>query len=152
MDAALPTPHLWSNLSTGMNVATLLLLLVGYVAIKRRKIVQHKRAMTAVLVCSALFLSAYLYGHALHGSTRYPVHDWSYTLYLLILVPHSLLAIAILPFILRGVWLIGRNRPDAHARLMRRVWPVWIYISGTGILVYLMLYVVPRLRDVPHSP
>jgi len=148
MDPALPTPHFWTNVSTSMNVATTVLLLVGYVAIKRISIPQHKATMIAALVSSALFLAAYLYAHSINGSTHYPVHDWTYVLYLLILIPHSLLAVLILPFIFWGVWLIAHNRREAHARLMRRVWPVWIYISLTGILVYLMLYALPRVRQM----
>ena len=136
----LPVPHLWSNVSVAMNVVGTILLITGFVAIKRRRIAAHKAAMIATLVCSILFLAAYLYGHAVHGSTHYPVHDWTYVVYLLILVPHSILAVLILPFILRGLWLIGTKRPKAHARLMRRVFPVWLYISLTGIMVYLMLY------------
>ncbi len=142
-----PTPHIWSTLSVIMNCSAAVLLVVGYVAVKKKRITQHRRAMTGVLICSALFLVAYLYGHATQGSTLYPVHDWSYKLYLLILIPHTILAMLIWPFIARGLWLILRKQDNAaHARLMRRVWPVWIYISITGILVYFMLYIFPHMR------
>lgn len=80
---------------------------------------RHRRIMLGALATSAAFLAVYLTHHALSGSTHYPFRDWTYTAYLLILIPHSILAGLMVPFILRGVWLAWQARFDAHKRLMR---------------------------------
>lgn len=144
--AELPHPAFWSNLTVLLNAASVVLLSAGYAAIRRGNRDRHRRLMLGAVATSALFLAAYVCHHALHGSTRYPYHDWTRTLYLLILVPHTVLAMVILPFILRGLWLALRGNFDRHAPLMRRVWPVWLYVSLSGVAVYLMLYVYPLIR------
>ena len=148
MQEMLPSPSLGPNLTVALNGLSLVFLLAGYRAVRLRRVVMHKRLMIGALAASVAFLAAYLTHHALHGSTRYPFEDWTRTLYLAVLIPHSLLAALIVPFVLRGVWLAWRERFEAHARLMRRVWPVWIYVSATGILVYLMLYIFPHWREI----
>lgn len=142
----LPVPTLGPNLTATLNALSTLLLIVGWVAIRRKHSRGHKRFMLGALTTSALFLVVYLTHHAISGSTRYPFRDWTYTLYLLVLIPHTVLATAILPFVLRGVWLAWRERFDRHARLMRWVWPAWLYVSVTGIVVYGMLYWWPHWR------
>lgn len=142
----LPAPSLGPNLTAALNTLSTLLLIAGWVAIRRKHRIAHQRAMLAALTASALFLVVYLTHHAISGSTRYPFRDWTYTVYLVVLIPHTILATAILPFVLRGVWLAWRGRFDRHARLMRWVWPVWLYVSFTGILVYVMLYWWPHWR------
>lgn len=129
-----------------LNAISTLLLIAGYAAIRRGRRTWHIRIMLGALVSSALFLAVYLYGHSLNGSTRYPFRDWTYGLYLLVLIPHIILATLMVPFILRGVYLGGRQWFDRHARLMRYVWPVWLYVSVTGILIYVMLYILPGWR------
>ena len=145
----LPAPTLGPVLTVSLNALSTLLLVAGYVAVRRRRITFHKWAMTSALASSAAFLAVYLGHHYLHGSTRYPFRDWTYVIYLVILLPHIVLAALMVPFIVRGVWLAWAARFDAHARLMRRVWPVWVYVSLTGVAVYLMLYVMPRWRGLP---
>jgi len=142
----LPVAGLGPQLTVTLNTISTVLLLAGYRAIKARRIVLHRRIMLGALASSAAFLAVYLTHHAINGSTHYPFHDWSYGLYLAILIPHSILAAAIVPFILRGVWLAWHDRFDRHARLMRWVWPLWLYVSVTGVVVFLMLYVYPHWR------
>ena len=144
----LPSPSLGPNLTVSLNALSTILLLTGYVAIRWKKITFHKWTMTSALVSSTAFLAVYLGHHYLHGSTAYPFRDWSYAVYLAILVPHIILATLMVPFIIRGVWLAWTERFDLHARLMRKVWPVWLYVSLTGVVVYLMLYILPRWRDL----
>ncbi len=142
----LPSATWGPNLTVALNALSTCFLLVGWWAIRRRHIAAHRRAMLAALTASALFLAVYLTHHYLSGSTRYPFQDWTRTLYLWILVPHTILATAILPFVLRGVWLAWRENFTAHARLMRWVWPLWLYVSISGITVYVMLYHYPHWR------
>ena len=139
-----PTPSLGPNLTVSLNALSTILLIAGYIAIRYKRIALHKWAMTSALVSSTAFLAIYLCHHYLNGSTRYPLRDWTYWVYLLILIPHIILATLMVPFIIRGVWLAWMERYDVHARLMRKVWPVWGYVSVTGVVVYLMLYVFPR--------
>ncbi|MDA0989807.1 MAG: DUF420 domain-containing protein [Verrucomicrobia bacterium] len=146
MPTPLPSPALGPCLTVTCNGLSLVCLLLGYFAIRQRRITVHKRYMVTALVFSCAFLIIYLTHHALHGSTHYPFRDWTYAVYLIVLIPHSLIAALIVPFAVRGVWLAWRERYDAHARLMRRVWPVWIYVSATGVLVFLMLYIFPHWR------
>ncbi len=150
MVGSIPEPSWGPNITVSLNALSTVLLVSGYVAIRRGNREAHKRIMVGALISSAAFLCVYLLHHGLHGSTHYPFKDWSYTLYLVILVPHMIIAALIVPFILRGVWLAWKERFDGHARVMRFVWPVWLYVAITGILVYLMLYIYPRFVIVPQ--
>jgi uncharacterized membrane protein YozB (DUF420 family) len=129
-----------------LNALSGILLFAGYRAVRRGQHDLHKRLMLGALAASALFLAVYVLYHALHGSRPYPYHDWTRPLYFSILIPHVILAAAIAPFIAWGVTRALRGRFAAHARLMRRVFPVWMYVSVTGVAVYLMLYTQPLLR------
>lgn len=96
--------------------------------------------MTAALVTSGLFFVSYTVYHANVGSVPYPHHDWTRPLYFTILLPHVLLAAGMVPFILIGVSRALAGRLDAHRSMMRRVWPVWMFVSVSGVVIYLMLY------------
>jgi uncharacterized membrane protein YozB (DUF420 family) len=96
--------------------------------------------MIAALSVSALFLTCYLIYHAEVGSVPYPYHDWTRPLYFAILVPHVILAVLMVPFILITVWLAWRERFSTHRRLAKFVWPVWLFVSISGVVIYLMLY------------
>jgi putative membrane protein len=122
------------------NLLSALLLLLGRRAIKGGKPERHQRLMVAALTSSALFLIGYLIYHAEVGSVPYPHHDWSRPVYLAILIPHSILAALMVPFILMAVWYAFRGRFDRHVRIVRWLWPVWMFVSVTGVIVYLMLY------------
>ena len=144
MTAVTPQASALATTTVVLNGISTALLIWGYRAIRRSNRELHKRVMIGALVASTAFLSVYLYNHYLHGSTRYPLHDWTYGVYLFVLIPHILLAALMVPFIIRGVYLVWHREFARHARLMRWVWPVWLYVSVTGILVYLMLYHLPR--------
>lgn len=134
------------SLTVTLNATSVVLLIIGYRAIRRRNILRHRRVMLSALTSSAAFLTIYVIHHALHGSTPYPFDDWTRPLYLLILIPHIILATAMVPFIIAGVSLALMGKFAPHARLMRWVFPVWTYVSVTGVLVYLMLYIQPLCR------
>jgi len=97
--------------------------------------------MSMALLCSAIFLTCYLFYHYHVGSVPYTKHDWTRPLYFTILIPHVILAALMTPFIGIGVYYAIKKNFKKHKRLMRWVWPVWMYVSVTGVIVYLMLYV-----------
>ena len=117
-------------------------LLAGWIAIKRtHNSARHRNLMLGTLFLSALFLSSYLYYHAGVGSVPYRGTGLLRPLYFAILIPHIILAGLMVPFILLAVWFAFQKRYRTHARITRWLWPVWMYVSVTGVLVYLMLYV-----------
>ena len=133
----------WGNLATVnafLNALSAGLLLAGYINIKRGRRQAHKRIMLMALTSSALFLLSYLIYHSQVGSVPYQHHDWTRTLYLVILIPHSILAAVMVPFILLAVWHALKGRFDRHTRITRILWPVWMFVSISGVAVYIMLY------------
>ncbi len=98
--------------------------------------------MLTALTTAALFLISYLIYHYNVGSVKYPYHDWTRPLYFVILISHTILAAAMVPFIIAAVTFALKGKFDRHKRLVRWLWPAWIYVSLTGIVVYAMLYVV----------
>lgn len=123
-----------------LNLTSAVLLFAGRVMIKRGRQETHKKVMLAALASSALFLTSYLIYHAIVGSVSYSHYDWTRTLYFAILIPHSFFAAVMVPFIIAAVWLALRGNFDTHRRIVRWIWPVWIFVSLSGIVVYVMLY------------
>ncbi len=96
------------------------------------------------LIASAAFLTCYIYYHATSpGITRFEAEGLWRPLYFTILLTHTVLAAAIVPFVIAAVWFAFRQQFVRHTRITRRLWPVWIYVSVTGVLIYLLLYVYP---------
>ena len=124
-----------------LNGLAFVLLLAGVTAIKagRRKL--HERLMLAAVATSAAFLTCYLYHHWHAGSKKFLGTGWAKTAYYLILFPHIVLAVLMLPPIFRTLYLARRQRFEEHKAIARWTLPVWLYVSLTGVLVYLMLYV-----------
>ncbi len=128
------------SLNAALNSVAALLLLAGYRAIRRGHQDLHKKIMLGALATSAAFLVSYLIYHAEVGSVPYPRHDWTRPLYFAILVPHVILAGGMVPFIFLAVWHAFRGNFRKHTRLTRWVWPVWLFVSVTGVVIYVMLY------------
>ena len=123
-----------------LNGASAALLLAGYGLIRTGRRVAHRRAMTAAFACSILFLVSYLVYHFEVGSVKFRGTGSVRTVYLSILLTHTLLA-ATVPFLaVVTLSLALRGRLDAHRRLARVTLPVWLYVSVTGVVIYLMLY------------
>ena len=142
--------EIFSRAVAGLNAAATALLLLGYSRIRRGDREGHGRAMAGAVLASALFLAVYLASKAnlwlAHGITnvRYLPPDgsaWASLgwLYYLILIPHVILAILVTPFVIRAVWLARQGRLDDHRRLVRWVFPVWLYVSVTGIVVWVFM-------------
>lgn len=127
-------------INAGLNFLSMILLLSGYLLIKRGSRQLHKRVMLSALILSTIFLVSYLIYHSRVGSVAYPYQDWTRLIYYTILIPHIILAAVMVPGILVAVWYALSERFDNHKRLVRWVWPVWIYVSISGVVIYLMLY------------
>jgi len=120
-----------------------LLLTTGFFFIKNGRREAHRWCMIGALLCSALFLVLYLYYHYQVGSVRFQGTGPVRTLYLSILLTHTVLATVMLPFIGRAVWKAAREDFEGHRRAAKWAWPMWIYVSVTGVIVYSMLYLGP---------
>jgi len=123
-----------------LNLLSTIFLVMGYIYIKRDAREKHRRMMILALISSGIFLLFYLIYHAQVGSVPYPYHDWTRPVYFIILIPHIILAALMSPFILAAVFFALKQRFEQHKRLVRWVWPVWIYVSISGFTIYLMLY------------
>jgi putative membrane protein len=115
-------------------------LLVAYRAIRRLEIEKHRRWMLAAATTSAIFLVSYLAYHARVGSVRFAGAGTARTVYFAILGSHTVLAMVVLPLVLRTLYLGLKRRDDRHRRIARWTFPVWLYVSVTGVIVYAMLY------------
>ncbi len=127
-------------LNAALNSVATVLLVMGHLFVRHGRIDRHRLCMGAALIVSALFLASYVVYHVQAGSVRFTAGGWPRAAYYAILLTHVPLAAAILPLALitaaRGI----RGRIGAHVRLARWTWPLWLYVSVTGVLVYLMLY------------
>lgn len=115
-------------------------LATGFVFILRRRLTAHRNAMLTAFVFSSLFLVSYILNHYLHGDTRYPVGAAYRTPYLLMLASHVLLSVVALPLVLLTFFLSLSGRFAIHKKVARWTFPLWFYVSVTGVLVYLWLH------------
>jgi len=127
------------NLNALLNGLAAVALGVGFYFIKAKRIAAHRASMMTAFVFSSLFLVCYIVNHALHGDTRYPVHDAIYRIYIPLLISHIVLATVALPVVLITFYLSLSGRIPAHRRLARITLPLWLYVSVTGVIVRLML-------------
>ncbi|HEY1806237.1 MAG TPA: DUF420 domain-containing protein [Terracidiphilus sp.] len=114
-------------------------LLIGYTFIRAHKIRQHRASMITAFAFSTLFLVGYIAHHALHGDVRYPVHADFRTFYLWLLASHIILATVALPMILVTFFFSLSGRIPQHRRIARWTFPIWLYVSVTGVITYAML-------------
>jgi len=127
-------------INASLNGASTVLLLVGRWFISQRRIAAHRATMITAVVTSALFLTSYLYYHAHVGSVHFQGTGWSRPLYFTLLISHVLLAIVIVPMVIITLTRALRERFDRHRAIARWTFPLWLYVSVTGVLVYFMLY------------
>jgi uncharacterized membrane protein YozB (DUF420 family) len=123
-----------------LNGTSAVLLLVGRNFIKRGRKAAHRAVMLTALVTSSLFLISYLYYHAHVGSVRFQGQGWSRPVYFSILVSHTILAAAIVPLVIITLSRALRERFDRHRAIARWTFPLWLYVSVTGVVIYFMLY------------
>ena len=122
------------------NGTSAVLLAVGYVLIRQRRIAAHRTCMLLALVTSAAFLASYLTYHYHVGSVAYRGAGWTRPVYFTILITHTILAVAVVPLALVTVTRALRERFDRHVRNGRLTLPIRFYVSVTGVVIYLMLY------------
>lgn len=127
-------------LNAVLNAASALLLIAGYVNIRRRAIPAHRACMLAAVTTSVLFLASYLLYHAQVGSVPYRGSGWIRGVYFTILITHTILAAAIVPLVAITLVRALRARFERHAAIARWTLPIWMYVSITGVVIYLMLY------------
>ena len=123
-----------------LNALATVLLVSGWLLISQGKVEQHRRCMLAAFATSALFLASYLVYHFNVGSVAFTGQGSLRILYFTILISHIILAIVILPMVLITLVRALRTQFDAHRRIARWTLPLWLYVSITGVIVYVMLY------------
>lgn len=127
-------------LNASLNATCAALLVTGWVLIKTGRREAHRWAMVGAFLCSAVFLACYLWYHFHAGSVRFQKTGPIRTVYFTILLTHTVLATAVLPVILRTLFLAAKGRYEEHRAIARFAFPIWLYVSVTGVTVYWMLY------------
>jgi uncharacterized membrane protein YozB (DUF420 family) len=128
------------HLNAVLNATSGVLLSTGFFFIRRRQIKAHLTCMLAALAASVVFLVSYLVYHAHHGTTRFAGQGLARPVYFFILTTHTTLAVVIVPLIIITLSRALRADYGRHMRIARWTFPLWLYVSVTGVLVYLMLY------------
>ena len=128
------------TLNAILNSTSAIFLLAGYRYIRAKKVQQHRRCMVIAFVCSLLFLASYLTYHALTGSKHFPGTGIARSIYFSILISHTILAAAVPPLAIISLYRAWKGQFDKHRRIARWSFPIWLYVSITGVLVYWMLY------------
>jgi putative membrane protein len=137
--AGAPDLHFLPPLNAGLNATAATLLVAGRVAIARRRPDVHRVLMVAAFAASALFLAGYLAYHAVHAETKFGGEGLLRTAYLGLLASHVLLSIPVVPMALLAFYFAWRRDFRRHTRVTRVLHPVWLYVSATGVVVYLLL-------------
>ena len=127
-----------------LNATSAILLVAGFCCIRAKHATAHMCFMLSACGVSALFLASYLIYHAHVGSVRFLGTGWIRPLYFSILISHTLLAVAIIPLAIRTLFLARRQRFAEHLAIAHWTLPLWLYVSVTGVIVYWMLYRMPR--------
>lgn len=123
-----------------LNATSAVLLLLAYGAIRAHDVERHRKLMLSAAAVSTVFLVCYVVYHARVGSVRFTGQGPVRTLYFAILISHTLLAVAIVPLVLRTLFLGLKGRVPQHRRIARWTFPLWLYVSITGVVIYAMLY------------
>jgi uncharacterized membrane protein YozB (DUF420 family) len=134
------TLHDLPAINASLNATSCVFLVTGYVLIRARRIAQHRACMLAALTTSALFLICYIVYHAQVGSVRFPRYGFVRPVYFTILITHVTLAVTVLPLAIITAARGLRSDYVRHKRIARWTFPIWLYVSVTGVLVYVLLY------------
>jgi uncharacterized membrane protein YozB (DUF420 family) len=123
-----------------LNGLSAVLLGAGFYFIRNKNIAAHRKCMVSAVVTSTLFLACYLTYHAKSGRTVFKEPAWFRPIYLTLLTSHTILAAVIVPMVIITLSRALRERFEAHRRIARWTWPLWMYVSVTGVIIYLLLY------------
>ncbi|HUS18608.1 MAG TPA: DUF420 domain-containing protein [Terriglobales bacterium] len=136
-------PSIFPAINASLNATSAVLIVIGRVLIGKKRVAAHRRVMIGAVCTSALFLCSYLYYHLVVAGgavTRFQGEGWIRTLYFAVLLSHTVLAVLIVPMVLVTLARGLRGNFDKHRRIARWTFPVWLYVSVTGVVVYFMLY------------
>jgi len=134
-------------INAALNLTCFIFLVMGRVAIARGDVPLHRKRMLGAFTASSVFLVSYIIRFATTGAHKYPGAGWDKTIYLCTLLSHMVLAVVLVPLVIGALKLALGGKFEKHKRLVRFTWPIWMYVSVTGVLVYLMLY---HLAPVLH--
>ena len=134
------TVHDLPALNAALNAVAATLLVTGHAFVRRGEIARHRACMLSAFLVSVAFLASYVAYHAQAGSVRFTEPGWPRVVYFAVLATHVPLAALIVPLALVTLWRALRGQFARHARIARWTYPVWLYVSVTGVMVYVMLY------------
>jgi putative membrane protein len=134
------TIHDFPAINASLNATSSVFLVTGYVMIRTKRIAQHRACMLAAMATSALFLTCYVIYHAQVGSVRFPRYGFVRPVYYTILFTHVILAVTVLPLAIVTAARGLRGDYARHRKIARWTFPIWLYVSVTGVLVYVLLY------------
>jgi uncharacterized membrane protein YozB (DUF420 family) len=134
--------HWFPPLNATLNALSGILIVTGFLLIRRKRVALHRACMIAAVTSSSLFLISYLTYHIGYGAgvTRFAGTGWVRTLYMVILISHTILAVTVVPFIIVTLTRALRGQFLRHRNIARITFPIWLYVSVTGVIVYVMLY------------
>ena len=130
----------FAPLNAGLNATSGFLIVLGYILIRQKAWTAHALCMCLAMLTSALFFVSYIYYHFHHGSTPFPYHGWIRLVYFSILISHTILAVTVPPLAITSLVFALRSRFDKHVRVAKIAFPIWLYVSITGVIIYWMLY------------
>jgi len=136
----MPDLSVFPALNATLNGTSAVLIATGRLLIRRKRVQLHRACMIAAVITSTVFLGCYLYYHAHVGSVHFPGQGWVRPVYFTLLISHTILAATVVPLVLISLGAALRGRFDRHRRVARWAFPIWLYVSVTGVLVYVMLY------------
>ena len=144
----IPPLVFFPTINACLNASSAVLLSLGYLCIRSKRILAHKICMLSAVGTTLVFLTCYLYYHLHAGTTRFPRHGWLRAFYFTILFTHTILAVTIVPMVILTLRRAFQGRFDKHAAIARWTLPLWFYVSVTGVLIYFLLYGVAGVTAV----
>jgi putative membrane protein len=126
--------------NASLNGLSAVFLTAGYIFIRRNNQAAHRTCMVSAFVTSSLFLVCYLTYHFFAGRTVFKDPAWFRPIYVVLLVTHTVLAVVIVPMVLITLNRALKQRFDLHKKIARWTWPIWMYVSVTGVIIYILLY------------
>jgi len=140
------------KVNASLNALSAVFLVCGLVFIRRKNQAAHEKCMLGAVICSALFLICYLTYHFRMGTTYFREPAWFRPIYLTLLTTHTILAATIVPLIIITLTRALRRRFDRHRKIARWTWPMWMYVSVTGVVIYFLLYQIYPQHPTTSSP
>jgi uncharacterized membrane protein YozB (DUF420 family) len=134
--------HLFPPINATLNATSGILIIIGFLLIRRKKVSLHRACMLGAVTCSSLFLISYVTYHIGFGAgvTRFTGTGWVRTAYHVLLLSHTILAVTVVPFVIVTLTRALRGQFVRHRAIARYAFPMWLYVSVTGVIVYFMLY------------